>query len=72
MRTIRDRLVFLTSAILSGLATVALAAGATSTASVDAPAYGKHAHNWSDAFCAPQACTRVAKTPPGGPPSILY
>ena len=72
MQTSHDRFLFLTSAILSGLATIALASAATSTVSVDAPAYLKRAHNWSDAFCAPDTCTRVAKTRPGGPPSVLY
>lgn len=72
MRTTRERIVFITSAVLTGFATMALAAAATSTVPIGAPAYRVHPNNWSDAFCTPGACTRVAKTAPGGPPSILY
>ncbi len=72
MRATRERIVFYTSAVLSGLATMALAAAATSTAPVEGHSYRVHPRNWSDAFCAPDDCTRVAKTPLGGPPSTLY
>ena len=70
MRTTRERVVFLTSAALSGFATMALAAAATST--VEGRSYRVHSHNWSDAFCAPNACTLVVKTLPGGQSSALY
>jgi len=72
MRTTKERIVFITSAVLTGFATMALAAAATSTAPIEAHSYRVHPNNWSDAFCAPDTCTRVAKTAPGGPPSLLY
>jgi len=72
MRSTRERIVFLASAVLSGFATIALASAATSTAPLGSSAYRHRAHNWSDAYCAPDACTRVSKTPLGGPPSTLY
>ena len=72
MRMTREQIVFLISALLSGFATVALAAAATSTVPIGASTYHAHPRNWSDAFCMPDDCTRVAKTPLGGPPSILY
>ncbi len=81
MRTSRDRMVFLLSAALSGLVTMALASAATSPAAVDGSAVRARSRaddamarsaNGSGAYCLPDACTRVAKTPPGGPRSMRY
>jgi len=66
MRTTHERIVFFTSAAISGFATMALAAAATSTVSMKGPTYHIHSNDWSDTYCAPDACTRVAKTQPRG------
>jgi ActR/RegA family two-component response regulator len=68
----RERIALLTSATLTGFATIALASAATSTTPIDKQAYHARPANWSDIYCAPGTCTRVAKTPAGGPPSVLY
>jgi len=72
MRTTRERIVFLASAVVSGYATIALASAATSSSSIDSSSYRHHPRNWSDAVCMPNACTRVVETDVGGPPSTLY
>jgi hypothetical protein len=72
MRTTHERILFLTIAALTGFATIALASAATSTGSIDVASHRALPSNWSDIYCSPGACTRVAKTPQGGAPSVLY
>jgi len=72
MRTTRERIVFLTSACLSGIATMALAAAATSTAPSPAPSPHLSPRHGVDIACAPDRCTRVAKTTPGRSSDLSY